>query len=143
MARPPRLFAVRATPLLGAGLLVALVAAPALAGEVYKWKDAKGVTHYSDAPPAGSNYESREIRHRPGMPASGQADAKPPVENSRCTEARTMLAQLQSGDPVGIDADGDGKADGALSEAQRAAQQNVAEASISANCSTVEAPPAA
>ena len=138
MARPARLSAVRATPLLGAGLLVALVAAPALAGEVYKWKDAQGVTHYSDAPPAGNNYESREIRHRPGMPATAQAEASAPVENSRCTEARTMLAQLQSGDPVGIDADGDGKADGALNDAQKAAQMRVAEASISANCSNTE-----
>ena len=36
-------------------LLVALLplafAATALAGPVYTWKDAKGVTHYADAPP--------------------------------------------------------------------------------------------
>ena len=142
MARPARLSAVRATPLLGAGLLMALVAAPALAGEVYKWKDAQGVTHYSDAPPAGSNYESREIRHRPGMPAQSQEEPKA-TETTSCTESRTMLAQLQAGDPIGLDADGDGKADGALTDAQKAAQQNVAEASISANCTSAEAPPAA
>ena len=28
-----------------------LAAAPLLAQTVYTWKDAKGVTHYSDAPP--------------------------------------------------------------------------------------------
>ena len=63
MARPARLSAVRATPLLGAGLLVALVAAPALAGEVYKWKDAQGVTHYSDAPPASISRLARAMEH--------------------------------------------------------------------------------
>ena len=31
----------------GLALLVA-VAAPAVAGELYQWKDANGVTHYSD-----------------------------------------------------------------------------------------------
>ena len=36
----------------GLALLVA-VAAPAVAGELYQWKDANGVTHYSDSPPPG------------------------------------------------------------------------------------------
>ena len=134
MARPARLSAVRATPLLGAGLLVALVAAPALAGEVYKWKDAQGVTHYSDAPPAGSNYESRDIRHRPGMPAAGEAAAEKPAENSQCTIARSNLETLAGDGPVGVDSDGDGTPDSTMDAQQRADQRALAEASIRANC---------
>ena len=134
MARPARLSAVRATPLLGAGLLVALVAAPALAGEVYKWKDAQGVTHYSDAPPAGSNYESREIRHRPGMPASPAAAQAPTRESRQCSIARANLEMLAGDGPVGLDSDGDGQPDGNLDAEQRAAQRTLAEAAILANC---------
>ena len=139
MARSDRFSAARVTPLLGAGLLVALVAAPALAGEVYKWKDAKGVTHYSDAPPAGSNYESREIRHRPGMPAAGEAGAEKPAENSQCTIARSNLETLAGDGPVGVDSDGDGKPDSNMDAEQRANQRALAEAAISANCGEVAA----
>ena len=134
MARSDRFSAARVTPLLGAGLLVALVAAPALAGEVYKWKDAKGVTHYSDAPPAGSNYESREIRHRPGMPAASAGAEGKPAENSQCSIARANLETLAGDGPVGVDADGDGKPDSNMDAGQRADQRALAEASIRANC---------
>ncbi len=120
----------------GACLLAILAATPAVAGEVYKWKDAKGVTHYSDAPPASGRFENREIRHRPGMPAAAQARSEAPAANARCTEARTMLSQLQSGQPVGIDADGDGKADSVLNDTEKAAQGRVAEAAIAAHCET-------
>jgi hypothetical protein len=46
MRRPVRF----ASALLPFALAVAL---PVVAGQVYTWKDAKGVTHYADAPPAG------------------------------------------------------------------------------------------
>ena len=31
------------------------------AAEVYKWTDAKGVTHYADAPPEGQKYERMRV----------------------------------------------------------------------------------
>ena len=119
---------------LSLALALAALAAPALAGEVYKWKDAQGVTHYSDAPPAGSNYESREIRHRPGMPAAGDAAAEKPAENSQCTIARSNLEALAGDGPVGVDSDGDGEPDSNMDAEQRANQRALAEAAINANC---------
>ncbi|MBH1650088.1 DUF4124 domain-containing protein, partial [Stenotrophomonas maltophilia] len=35
------------------------------AGPVYKWKDSKGVTQYSETPPAGVKYETRAQARRP------------------------------------------------------------------------------
>lgn len=114
-------------------LAVLLVACtPAIAGEVYQWKDANGVTHYSDSPPAGSQYESRQLAVRD--PQVTSADAGAPTENPNCQSARANLSQLESGGPVGIDEDGDGKADGTLNDAQRAAQKQLAEAAIRVHC---------
>nr|WP_314543245.1 glutaredoxin family protein [uncultured Massilia sp.] len=45
--------------LLGACAIAAACAFPA-AAQVYTWKDAQGVTHYGDAPPAGE--KARELR---------------------------------------------------------------------------------
>ena len=117
--------------LLLAALLVACL--PALTGEVYQWKDANGVTHYSDAPPAGQNYKNRNIHTSNPTVARQDGDAAP-VVNAQCASARANLAQLESGTPVGIDEDGDGKADGTLDEAQRAAQKQLAEAAIQVHC---------
>lgn len=43
----------RAMPVLLLALLCVLCAASAQAAKVYRWKDAKGVVHYGDRPPAG------------------------------------------------------------------------------------------
>ena len=41
-----------------------LLSAPLAAQQVYKWKDASGVTHFtSDPPPKGQQYETREVDH--------------------------------------------------------------------------------
>lgn len=116
-------------------LLAALLASclPAVAGEVYQWKDANGVTHYSDSPPAGQNYKNRNIQTSDPQVARQDGDAAP-VENAQCASARANLAQLEGGGPVGIDEDGDGKADGTLNEAQRGAQKQLAEAAIQVHC---------
>ncbi|MFP7722498.1 DUF4124 domain-containing protein [Lysobacter sp. A3-1-A15] len=142
MARPAVHSARCTASLLGAGLLLALAAAPALSGEVYKWKDAQGVTHYADAPPAGGNFESRDIRHRPGMPAPAKAVSEAPAADSQCAIARANLEMLAGEGAVGMDSDGDGKPDAALSAEQRAAQRNLAEAAIRASCSQGATPDA-
>ncbi|MBB1059054.1 DUF4124 domain-containing protein [Marilutibacter spongiae] len=116
-------------------LLLALlvVSLPGMAGEVYQWKDANGVTHYSDSPPAGDNYKNRNI-HTPDPEVENQASAAAPAVNAQCAAARSNLDQLDSGTPVGIDKDGDGKADGTLSDEERAAQKQLAEAAIQVHC---------
>ncbi len=112
-----------------------MIAVPALAGELYQWKDANGVTHYSDSPPpAGADYENRTIRD------SGAASAAPevaaaPAENNQCTTARGNLALLQGEGPVGVDTDDDGKPDTEFTAEQRANQSQLAEAAIKVHCS--------
>src|SRR5436190_22105855 len=53
--------------------------APATAQAVYSWKDDKGVTHYSDAPPAKGTVTKREVHtSAPATPApvTAKVDAK-------------------------------------------------------------------
>ena len=63
--------------LLAAMPLLAVAAPPLTAGEVYSWKDARGVTHYSQTPPpAGTRFEVRGIRNdAPATPAPAAAPA--------------------------------------------------------------------
>lgn len=125
---------VRAAPI---AVLVLLAAAPAAATELYQWKDAKGVTHYSDSPPpekTQAGVKNRVIQNRTGTPTQ-TATAAAPSENPQCAGARANLKQLQSAAAVGMDSNGDGKADGVLDAQQRAAQVQLAEAQIRVNCS--------
>ena len=91
-------------------MTVALLACGvASAGDVYQWKDAKGVTHYSDAPPPKGQYQARDIHHRDGAATATTAADKPTTAASaNCTLARTNLERLQAGGDIGQDADGDG-----------------------------------
>ena len=124
---------------LAAGLIVAS-SVQAQAGRVYQWKDAKGVSHYSDHPPP-----VEATRRKPGNDSSGlsapQAAAKP-VENPQCTTARSNLAILGSGSTVQQDTDGDGKPDVTLDAQGRANQKALAEAAVKAYCKPATASPA-
>lgn len=117
-------------PWLAAGLL--LVALPAAAGEVYQWKDAKGVTHYSDSPPPNQTHKSRVITPK-GTPQVAVA-AKPVAVNSDCSNARSNLTILQGKAEVGIDENKDGKPDRNLTAQERANRTQLAEASIKTYC---------
>ena len=66
-----------------AGVLIVL-ALPALAGEVYQWKDAKGVTHYSDAPPPNQAHDPLDLR---------QQHSAPPVAEKPCGGKITTAAR--------------------------------------------------
>ena len=84
-------------------LPLAFVAAlPVVAGQVYTWKDAKGVTHYADAPPAGQKLTPRNVGGRPATPAA----APKAVANSDCSNARRNLTLLQGKDAIAVDDDG-------------------------------------
>lgn len=101
------------------GFMALLLAAPVFAGTVYQWKDAKGVTHYSDsAPPAQQGVQNRHLEDGPArMEAAAQ-----PKEDPNCVTARSNLARLKGSQPVGLDANGDGKPDSEMSAEDRAKQ---------------------
>ena len=76
--RPPTnsVFESQETPILGNTCLYG-----ATGGELYQWKDANGVTHYSDAPPPGqTSYENRSIRNSGGT-ADAPEKAEAPAES--------------------------------------------------------------
>ena len=114
------------------GLAGLLLAPPVFAGQVYQWKDASGVTHFSDAPPPDQQqYQNRKLKDEPGR--SGQAAAKP-AENPNCLTARKNLESLKSDKPVGLDANGDGKPDQEMSAEDRGKQVALTEQTIKSSC---------
>ncbi|MCE7893648.1 MAG: DUF4124 domain-containing protein, partial [Sorangiineae bacterium PRO1] len=63
--------------------IVLMLALPAFAGQVYKWTDAKGTVHYSDAPPPqGAHYSRVRVEGAgvgaPADTAAGTAQAPAP-----------------------------------------------------------------
>jgi hypothetical protein len=105
------------------------VALPVAAGQVYTWKDAKGVTHYADAPPAGQQIKARAFGERPAAAAAPKA-----VANSDCSNARGNLTLLQGTGKVGVDENKDGKPDRELTAAERASRLKVAEGQVELYC---------
>ena len=123
--------------ILAALLATSLLALPAAAQELYQWKDANGVTHYSDTPPpSGAEHSVRYISNTgaASRASSASTDEETSGESEACLAARNNLAMLKSDGPVGQDTDGDGVADTELDAAQRHAQLQLAEASIRVHC---------
>jgi hypothetical protein len=132
-----------------------LLAANAHAQAVYTWKDAKGVTHYSDAPPPKSAGKPQVKTVRASAPATTPAATATPAAgttvaataaaakaatdvaaaNARCSQARANLIALQGTAPVGLDADRDGKPDSTFSADDRAKQVASMQAAIERDCS--------
>lgn len=112
------------------------VGLPASAQQVYQWKDAQGVTHYSDKPPARQQYQDRRIDSH-GGPAPVAQPAGKPTEDPQCTQARKNLQLLSGSGPV-VQNGADGKPGQPLDATQRANQRALAEAAEKAYC----APPA-
>ena len=116
---------------LAIALALTVVAAPAMAQQrVYQWKDANGVTHYTDVAPKQS-HQTREIELNDGKPAEGAA--KQP-ESEQCTKARGNVARLQAGGPIGIDTNGDGKPDRNMTADEHKAQLELNQAAVKAFC---------
>lgn len=132
---------------LAAALCMLAASSSTVAQEVYKWKDAKGVTHYSERPPAQGAYSSQATIRDPANPASASATAAADngsgnngsnnaPSDSRCTSARNALSSLLGKNPPQADTDNDGKADRPLSEAERASQVELNRSTLKAyNCS--------
>jgi hypothetical protein len=120
-------------PILAPILVLVLASATAQAAGIYQWKDARGVTHYTDTPPPDSQYKQRNIYH----PDSGPpATAAKPAENPACATARQNIALLNGHQNVQIDSDGDGKPDKALSADDRANQLALAQATLKTSCAS-------
>ena len=63
------------------GLLVAAAGAADAAEKVYKWKDANGITHFSDAPPPkGQQFDNVRIVGQSAPITSTATEAKPAAE---------------------------------------------------------------
>ena len=114
-------------------LVLASACTTALAGKIYQWKDAKGVSHYADSPPPDQQVKNRRIDNR-GAPVAEEAAVGKSVENPQCTTARLNLQLLAGSSGVQQDTDGDGKPDKVLSDEDRANQRNLAEAAAKAYC---------
>lgn len=117
------------------GAMLLTLALPLPAGQLYQWKDAKGVTHYSDAPPSGQPHQTRSISLKDPSPAA----APKPVANSDCSNARSNLKLLQGTAPVLVDEDKDGKPDRELNAQERTRRTRLAEAQIETYCGSAEA----
>ncbi|WP_017168666.1 DUF4124 domain-containing protein [Xanthomonas phaseoli] len=114
--------------------LLMLVSAAAGATDLYKWKDAKGVTHYTETPPpTGQRYEARRIDARSGTAAIAAAETAAP-ESADCLTARRNLELLSSKGEVSMAAGADGKPGAVLDQEARATQRNLADAAVKAYC---------
>jgi hypothetical protein len=121
---------MRLIPVLATGLIVACACATAVAGDIYQWKDAKGVMHYGSVPPASGAYSVRTLNGTdPSLPVAAK-----PAENPACAIARQNMELLQGKAAVQVDSDGDGKPDKTLSDADRANQLQLAQSTLKVSC---------
>ena len=107
-------------------LLILSASLPVLAQSIYSWKDAAGITHYSDTPPADStsrrlkqaplappptaqdgatqSFADKELAFRKRRAEAAEADEKARKDKARdeerqrdCADAKAQLAGLESG----------------------------------------------
>ncbi len=132
--------------------LLLLLSTSALAGQVYKWVDAQGVTHFDAQPPAGQNVtpiETKKPTSPTNMPKSSAppsndakqkaADAKVKQEVSEieqrtqdyCDQARNNLAQLNNNPRVRQEINGETRR---MTEQERQAKITETKATIDHSC---------
>lgn len=146
---------------LGLAAALALVAGTASAQQVYKWKDANGVTHYAQQPPASGTHFSKvrladgsEVDATPApassAPAASASAAPQATEQARagggtqpatssnqsafCKQTAANLATLRNTAPV-IAASSSGKQE-VLNDSARKAQMDAALAQQREYCSS-------
>lgn len=68
----------------------ALALAASANAQVYKWKDSNGVTHYSDAPPIGTNYQKVQVSTNVATPV---APAPIPSNSANANSSPQAAAQ--------------------------------------------------
>jgi hypothetical protein len=90
-------------------MLLVAIALPAAGQQLYRWKDDNGVVHYTDSPPPGKSFETREFVPEPDRPATAAAPAVAPAAPSeRCLQARANLQVFDTSEGISMDTDGDG-----------------------------------
>ena len=103
---------MRYLPILPLALMLLASGSVALASEVYRWTDERGVVHYSDTPPDSSKFERVNVRtgaaSREPEPAEveAEADAADPATEA-CNNARRNLIALRSTLEVAGEFDGE------------------------------------
>jgi hypothetical protein len=129
-----------------------LLLAPLATAQVYKWTDASGTVHYSEAPPAqGTKFskvtttgtveplaapapsEAESSRETPAEPAKPVANT-PENRDKLCASLKSNLAALQGGGPVVMQQDGKTTA---LDDAQRKQQIDSAQTQYDQFCQQV------
>jgi hypothetical protein len=129
------------------GLLAAVAAtAGHSADKVYKWKDANGIVHFSDAPPPkGTEFDNVRIVNQSAAitqtdpaaaPATADAEgAEKPADTTsnaaRCESAKQRVALLSSSLPLTVQR-GDQTVD--MTAEDRAAELNIANATVASLC---------
>lgn len=137
--------------------LLLAMSATAMASQVYKWVDEKGVTHFSAQPPQGQQATSVNTATPQPKPAPTEASkvaptfesiadpeqaaidekvkqevaAKEAERKKYCADVRTNLAQLENNPRVRVEVDGEIRR---LSEEERQTRITEAQKSISDNC---------
>lgn len=129
--RRPTILRTRLLPL--AALLLSVAALPSLAADIYQWKDARGVTHYSDSPPVGQKHTTRTLAQR-GPVAPAPVAGPKIAANSDCSNAHANLTLLQGTGKVGVDDNKDGKIDRELTSAERAQRLKLALTQVETYC---------
>lgn len=138
MKSSPVALSLIASGLLSVGMLATSLTAIAVAGEVYQWKDAKGVTQYSSMPPPKGTYKVRTINNAGAANAAVTTTAKTD-ETPRCVQALNNVAALRNKGPVRQDSDGDGKLDKTMTDSERTTQLALAQAVINTDKCTATA----
>jgi len=138
-----------------AGTLLLALSSPSMAGQIYKWVDANGTTHYGAQPPQdrpATNVNTLVAPPRPvaapaaQAPAEGVVDAEQEAINAKvkaevaaqaeqlaenCKIYRNNLAQMQNNPRVRIEVDGEVRR---LTEEERQTRMAEAEKIIKENC---------
>jgi hypothetical protein len=85
-------------PLLALLLSCAVVAPLIAAAPIYQWRDAKGVTHFGDTPPA----TARGIRVRQAGAGNvvAASESEPAIDVAACERKRAQLKGYQQADQV-------------------------------------------
>lgn len=136
--------------LFGLLALTASVGAGAAENKVYKWKDANGVTHFSETPPPkGTEYDNVRVKGEATITTSDAAAPKTEEQvkaedaakaqqtaksddQSRCAIAQDRLAKLQGQAALTMKGS-DGKTIEVTPE-RRASELKVAQAEVGAYC---------
>ncbi|BAU76556.1 DUF4124 domain-containing protein [Metapseudomonas furukawaii] len=140
-----------------AGSLLLVLSASALAGQVYKWVDAQGVTHFGAQPPDGQaatsvNTSVPKPQPLPKLDSEmGDLPETQPVGDQKaidekvkaevasqeaerrtyCENVRTNLAQLQNNPRIRMDINGEVRR---LTEEERQSRIQEAQKAIDENC---------